>query len=785
MVSTLNDRVRIWAAFALPLLLVAVAGWFAWFDTWTRAEGELARTADSSAEYSERIFHAASLAGRLADSLLGDATDEEIRAAERRYHALLAEIMPELPVSNTITVSDRNGDLILMSNVYPVPDVSVADREWVKALRSDPSAAPHVGSLAYGLVRGRPFFSVSVPRNSPARAGDYNGLINVSLDPFAVARGLASTTHEPADVLSIIRSDGRILASTGTNWIETPQVPETSPLRTAMVAGSERGMYEGRAIGLRNELPLGRGLLIAYRQVGDLPVYVTVSRPHRAIAAPWIATVARLLVVGIPASLALGFLALVEFRRRSELHDSEAELRAAFQNATTGNALVKGANWKILKANNCLCEITGREHRDLIGMSLDDLLAPDEVTGKGRDGDTGGARRLNRPDGSQRWVELGSAGVSRAHREVPELQIVTVHDVTDRKEAEERQLLLSREVDHRAKNVLAIVQAVIRMVRDPAARHAMKDVEGRIQALARAHDLMSSDRWEGAGLRALLQDELSAYRGGARIAIEGPDTKIKPSAVQPLSMALHELATNAAKHGALASDSGHLHISWSETGESDRWAIQWQETSGRQEGSDTEAGGSGMAILRGSVDQLGGSIQWEKSNSGVVCTIELPSDCLATSFRNGARKEPPAPNADEAAASVSLEHVRVLLVEDERVVALDAAEILRKLGCEVIGPVHCIERAERLVEEEAGRIDVAMLDVNLNGTSSIGLARVFADRGIPCVFVTGYGSIPETDERDSWVKVAKPFKGSDIEDALRKVISLRSAMKREGHVPMG
>jgi PAS domain S-box-containing protein len=612
-----------------------MAGWLAWSDTWTRAEGELVRTADSSAEYSERIIHASILAGRLADSLLGDATEEEVAADEFRYHTLLTEIMPELPVSNTITVSDRDGDLILMSTVYPAPEVSVADREWVQALRSDPSSALHVGSLAYGRVQGRPFFSVSVPRNGPGRAEGYDGLINVSLDPFAVARGLASTTHEPADVLSIIRSDGRILASTGTNWIDAPQVPETSPLRTAMAARSERGMYEGRAIGLRTELPLGRGLLIAYRQVGDLPVYVTVSRPNRAIAAPFIETMARLLVVGIPASLALGLLALAETRRRSDLHDSEAELRAAFENATTGNALVEGARRRILKANKCLGEITGRERHDLVGMSLDVLLVPDEAPGSGRDGDTGGARRLTRPDGSLRWVELGSAGVSRTRGDAPDLQIVTVHDVTERREAEERQLVLSREVDHRAKNVLAIVQAVIRLVRDPGARHALKDVEGRIQALARAHDLMANDRWEGAGLRALLEDELSAYPGRARIVIDSPDAKIKPSAVQPLSMALHELATNAVKHGALGGDDGRLYISWSEPGPSDRWTIRWQETSDRPDPGDGTSAGIGMAILRGSVEQLGGTIAWERSVTGVICTIDLPAATRVSASRNG------------------------------------------------------------------------------------------------------------------------------------------------------
>jgi PAS domain S-box-containing protein len=465
-----NDRVRIAAAFALPILLVMVGAWLSWSETWARAEGELSRTADSAAEYSQRVFGSATLAGRLTNSLLAGATDDEIQADERHYHGLLADIMPELPLANTITVSDGNGDLIVMSTVYPVPEVSVADREWVLALRADPTSAPHVGPLSLGRVAGRPFFSVSVPRDAPDIEEGYEGLINVSLDPFAVARGLAYTTHEAADVLSIIRSDGAILSSTGSNWVDAPRVPDTSPLRPVMIAGEDRGMYEGQSIGLREGLPLGRGLLIAFRRVGDLPVYATVSRPNRAIMAPWFETLARLLVVGVPASLALGLLAMTEARRRSELEGSEAELRAAFENATTGNALVDARSNRILKANTCLGQIAGRPPDVLVGMRLDDLFGEGDTQAPAPFPALTEATLVIRPDGGHRWVELSSAPVTQTGSAESARLIATIHDVTERRQSEERQFVLAREVDHRAKNVLAIVQAIVRLVRDPAAR---------------------------------------------------------------------------------------------------------------------------------------------------------------------------------------------------------------------------------------------------------------------------------------------------------------------------
>lgn len=737
-----DDRIRVAAAFALPLVLVAVAGWFAWAQTWSRAEGELIRAADSAAEYSARILDSALLAARLTDATLGGATDDAIRRDEARYHRLLERIMPELPVSNGVSVTDAGGELLVASTGLPGPGA-------VEAAHDAP--VDEFGALSISQDGGRPTFSISIPRSGNGAEDDFHGRVVVSLDPFLVARGLGTTMHEPSDVLSLLRADGHILASTGTGWLSMPLVPETSPLRTAMAEGSERGLYQGRAIGLREGLPLGRRLLIAYRQVADLQVYATVSRPFAAILTPWLLTMAGLLGVGVPTSIALGLLAMVEARRRAALGDSEAEFRAAFENAATGTALLDAATGRILKANRRLTEISGREPSELLETTLDALLEPVPQDG--------GLRRLRRPDGSACWVEVGSAAVPRSAKGAPGLRIATVHDVTEREEDRERQMRLAREVDHRAKNVLAIVQALLRLVRDPAARRAMKDVEGRVQALARAHELMSSERWEGATLANLLRDELAAYGRGAQIAMDGASIRIASSAAQPLSMVLHELATNAVKHGALSAPNGRLEVGWQRR-EGGGVSIRWDERGPGVSRPPPGGDGVGMAILQGSVDQLGGTIRMDWRDAGLLCTIDLPEDTLAPAANPVSQPEAPT--------RAELPPLRVLLVEDEYLVALDAAETLEQMGCSVIGPARDLSEAEGLLEDRAWKLDAAVLDVTGEGAESVEFARRLAAQGIAPVFLTGYSEVPGAREGERWIVLSKPLVAADLAEALRQ-----------------
>ena len=138
---------------------------------------------------------------------------------------------------------------------------------------------------------------------------------------------------------------------------------------------------------------------------------------------------------------------------------------------------------------------------------------------------------------------------------------VTV-DITERKHAEERQNLLAREVDHRAKNALALVQSIVRLTRGEDIKAYIQAVEGRITALARVHTILALSSWQGAEIGKLVDEELAPYCSGDQIVLDGAEVQLRPATAQTLTLALHELVTNSAKYGALSAPSGRLSIGW-------------------------------------------------------------------------------------------------------------------------------------------------------------------------------------------------------------------------------
>ena len=245
--------------------------------------------------------------------------------------------------------------------------------------------------------------------------------------------------------------------------------------------------------------------------------------------------------------------------------------------------------------------------------------------------------RLIQSDGSVRWV--ATRGRCRHDPQGRPVRFPgTAVDVTARRQAEERQALLAREVDHRAKNALAIVQAVVRLTRAadvPAFRQA---VEGRIEALARAQTLLAVDYWTGADLRALLQGELEPFLaaqidtnpprddGTARVEMEGPAVALPAGAAQPLAMVAHELATNALKYGALSVPGGRIAIKWQlENGATGTLCLQWAERGGPAVASAPDRLGVGSQMLDGIVrGQLGGTVRFDWQATGLICEIEVP-----------------------------------------------------------------------------------------------------------------------------------------------------------------
>ena len=233
--------------------------------------------------------------------------------------------------------------------------------------------------------------------------------------------------------------------------------------------------------------------------------------------------------------------------------------------------------------------------------------------------------RVVRPNGEMRHCICAAAMTHNAEGSVSRLNIVMI-DITERKQAEQRQLLLAREVDHRARNALAVVQAIVRLTRATSAEAYVAAVEGRIHALAQAHTLLSESRWQGADLERLVGEELAPYRSGevARVTIGGPAIFLSPEQAQNVALALHELATNSAKYGALSVATGRLDVSWKI--ERRMLTLQWQESGGPAVKAPATQG-FGTKILNASIrHQIGGSVSWDWRATGLHCILQIPID---------------------------------------------------------------------------------------------------------------------------------------------------------------
>jgi PAS domain S-box-containing protein len=200
-------------------------------------------------------------------------------------------------------------------------------------------------------------------------------------------------------------------------------------------------------------------------------------------------------------------------------------------------------------------------------------------------------------------------------------------DMRQRKAADERQALLAREVDHRAKNALAVVLAALRLTPKDDAHAYAAAVEGRIGALARAQTLLARERWHGAALHALLQGEMTPFLAGQQVKLDGPATMLPAGAAQPLAMAVHELATNAAKYGALSVLEGRVSVSWrlDVDAAASVLRLRWAEAGGPPVTGPPTRRGFGSRVLDGTLrSQLGGKVSLTWKRTGLVCEMEVP-----------------------------------------------------------------------------------------------------------------------------------------------------------------
>jgi len=230
------------------------------------------------------------------------------------------------------------------------------------------------------------------------------------------------------------------------------------------------------------------------------------------------------------------------------------------------------------------------------------------------------------PEGQ--WIEVVGNGASvdgHAQR-----FIGVARDVTDRRRGEQQREMLSREINHRAQNVFAVVQAVLRASRPSEGDAYVEALEGRIVALARAHALLSEANWSGANLQAVLEAEVAPFRGteGLSIIVDGPPVTLAPGMAQSFSLIFHELVTNSAKHGALSRFTGQLFVSWDIEGAARQLILRWRERGGPEIATPPTRRGFGSRIIVFTVrHQLGGSFveNWEPEGLNAVITVPLGS----------------------------------------------------------------------------------------------------------------------------------------------------------------
>jgi CheY-like chemotaxis protein len=248
---------------------------------------------------------------------------------------------------------------------------------------------------------------------------------------------------------------------------------------------------------------------------------------------------------------------------------------------------------------------------------------------------------------------------------------------------------------------------------------------------------LSESRWQGANISDIVEEELAPYRAPHfdRVKISGTSLSLDPSSAQALALALHELATNAAKYGALSKPSGRLQVSWSLT--SGRLELRWIERGGPAP-ERTDTSGFGIRVIKASVEgQLDGKVEFDWRPDGLRCSVSVPLQTKPDVFpKADGAVERPGPNN-----TIPFEigpRRRVLLVEDETLIAMMMEGLLRDLELEVVGPFGTVHDALEAIRHEA--IDAAILDVNLGGEMAYPIAQLLQAKKVPFVFMTGYGS---------------------------------------------
>lgn len=363
------------------------------------------------------------------------------------------------------------------------------------------------------------------------------------------------------------------------------------------------------------------------------------------------------------------------------------------------------------------------------------------------------------------WTEVEIDAARELRLAISETVLRRIDEIArERAEANARQSVLLAELDHRVKNTLAQIQALMRRTRPDSGSidEYIEALERRVQSMAHAQGLLSESRWRGAELRRLLDDELRQFESASgAVVVEGARVELVPRAALTLSLVLHELATNAGKYGALSVPHGRLHVSWRR--EAGRLCLSWRESGGPTVAPPRRRG-FGRTLIETSVAyELKGEVSLRFLPEGVACDLAIPLDHVLDADATQAK-----PAMQDSAPAPSETKRTVLVVEDSLLTALDIASTLEELGYAVRGPASRVDQAMLLIEQ--GVPDGAVLDINLGDATSFPIAERLAEAGRPFLFLSGYDPRSVLPARFLHVPcVTKPFSDATLRAALGRL----------------
>ncbi|HYD71223.1 HWE histidine kinase domain-containing protein [Azospirillum sp.] len=793
------------SSLVLPAVVAGTIIWWTYEAALSRAHSDARHTVTVLREHALRVLETQETAIAWIDARIAGMGWDAI-AESGEVHRLLKGIAVQSPHIDGLWLVRPDGQTVNSADFFPMPGSVVTEREYYQVLKDHD--VTHLGRMIQGRLKGNLNFNISRRRTSPA--GVFDGLVLVTISLSYFEEFWRDVVPDGSHSIGIIRADGEILARYPGLKELPPRIPEASPF-FSIIRTQDVATYQQRS-GAD-----GRERIYGVARLGAYPAYIALGLDRAAVLSDWWwrSGLLLLLAAGTSAVLATAVRMAVRRERRlsaeigrrkraettltvkeehlaaleraeAALRQSETRFRSLFETLTQGVVLLNAAGI-VQAANAAAGEIFGVPAADLAGRGIDDPRwgfvdgagQPLPVarfpamaalrTGEVVEGVMMGGRNAARDE--RRWLVVDAIPQRRPGEEAPSGVFLLLIDVTERRRAEEAQELLVREVDHRAKNALAVVQAVVRLTDADTKEGFLDAIDGRISALARTHTLLARSRWEGADFGTLVDEELAVYRSAGRVRRGGPALVLSAGAAQAIGMVLHELATNAAKHGALSVPEGRVGVSWSVAADGSL-TLTWEEAGGPPVAAPTRRG-FGSRLVRGNVEaQLRGRAAFDWRAEGLRVTITLPAEHFKET------QPAPAPGAAPGTAQAGardggrrLDGRRVLVVEDNAVVAMALVEALTRAGCAVVGPAATVDAALRIVREEA--IDGACLDVDLQGQVVFPVAEVLAARNVPFVFCTGFGDLGLPSGR--WAEVPllrKPVSPQELAAALSRALGV-------------